>query len=120
MPMPGPAAIIDERSFVPRTIEEAQQLYDGLIDVGVPVAVARGIVTWLIVLPERRADDPASNQLRSQYRQALLRLGVPPWEPNGDMGAYLSSRAAKTRRKRSRNRPGSQRRRGGCFNQWAA
>ena len=77
---PGPAALIDERQFVPTSVEQARQLYAALVRVGTPVSQARGIVTWLLVLTEHRSDDPASDVVRRDYRRALLNLGSPPWE----------------------------------------
>lgn len=72
--------MIDERDFVPQTTKQARDLYHALVAADVPVAQARGIVTWLLVLPERRADDPASNMLRRDYRRCLLLLEIPPWK----------------------------------------
>lgn len=85
----GPAPLIDERWFIPRTLDDARALKRALVDVGVPHSQARGVVTWLIELTEHRSDDPSSNLTRSRYRQVLARLGEPPWgrEPNESMGA---------------------------------
>ena len=77
---PGPAPVIDEWQFVPTSVEQARQLYAALVRVGTPVSQARGMVTWLLVLPEHHSDDASASVLRSRYRQALLNLGSPPWE----------------------------------------
>ena len=73
----APPKIVDERRFVPETIAQAQALYSALVRQGTPITQARGLVTWLILLPERRSEDPASDVLRRDYRRELLRLGAP-------------------------------------------
>lgn len=81
--------MIDERLFKPATIEQAKELYEALIQAGTSYAVARGLLGWILVLPERRSEDPAGNQVRRDYRRELLRLGKPPWGlPAGGKGAY--------------------------------
>jgi hypothetical protein len=79
MARPGTKPMIDERDFVPRSIDEARALYGSLVRSGTSVSQARGVVSWLIVLPEQRSDDPASDMVRRDYRRALLPLGEPPW-----------------------------------------
>lgn len=102
----GPAPLIDERHFVPSDLKEARALSDALVAAGVPIAQARGVVMWLVELPERRADDPASDVTRSRYRQCLARLDGPPWdrEPNESKGALLSSATTNRRGLRAKNR----------------
>lgn len=114
----GPAPLTDERRFVPETIDEARQLYAALVDDGSSLSMARGIVTWLIMLPERRADDPAPNSLRRDYRRQLQRLGLPPWDPDATKTrAHISVRSIEPfdhRRGRADRRRG--RRWGGALN----
>lgn len=94
----GPRGLADERRFQPLSIEQARALYDALVDQGTPISQARGLVTWLIVLPDRRGDDPAANSTCRDYRRELARLGVPPWAEkspgaNEDTGAYRARSA---------------------------
>lgn len=89
----GIKPMIDERRFVPRSIDDVPVLYTGLLETGTSAPMARGLIGWLLTLPDTRSDDPAGNPTRTRYRQALLRLGTPPWDEA--MGAYLSSGAAK-------------------------
>lgn len=95
--MSGTPPAIDERRYKPPTIEAAQDLYDALVATGIPICVARGVLAWVLVVPERRADDPASAVIRSKYRKALGRVGTPPWErvrSNGRKGVEISSTEA--------------------------
>lgn len=95
----APSKIVDEREFRPSSLEQAEQLYHALVAAEVSPGMARGVVSWLIVLPANRADDPATNATRRDYRQALAKLGEPPWGPrrlqvvsgNRDMVGYLRS-----------------------------
>lgn len=89
----GPAPLEDERIWIPATLEEAREIYARAVADGVPVSQARGLVAWLITLPERRCDDPTTDTQRSRYRQILHRLGRPPRDHLRfeDKGAYISS-----------------------------
>lgn len=102
----GPAPLIDERDFFPPDLNAARRLREALVASGASIALARGVVGWLIDAQSHltRADDPASDLTRSRYRQALARLDGPPWGPesNRDMGAKLKS----VRLLRSRRRGG--------------
>ncbi|MBU6429585.1 MAG: hypothetical protein KGR26_11270 [Cyanobacteria bacterium REEB65] len=83
--------LIDERAFVPQTTDQARQLYHALTNAGTPVAQARGVVTWLLVLTDRREDDPSTDTLRRDYRRALLNLGAPPWGTRDKVGEISSA-----------------------------
>lgn len=89
----GPAPLEDERSWVPPDIEAARWLYARATSEGVSPGQARGLVAWLITLPDSRADDPTTNTQRSRYRRILHRLGEPPWDRVrfGGKGAYSRS-----------------------------
>lgn len=86
--------LADETEFIPTDLRQARRLHVALVDSGTPVAQARGIVSWLIMLPQQ---DAASGQLRTTYRRELARLGTPPWRPRSRVsatrakGAYVRS-----------------------------
>lgn len=65
----------DETEFIPPNLEAARSLKQALMECGTPEAQARGIVCWVIELPE----DTLSGTLRATYRRELARLGSPPW-----------------------------------------
>ena len=71
------AKLADETEFIPTDLAQARALQKALRAQGTPVSRARGIVAWLIELPE----DVASGDLRATYRKELARLGSPPWKP---------------------------------------
>ena len=72
--------LADETEFIPTTLPQARALQKALVAQGTPVVQARGIVGWLIELP----DDQANDELRRRYRAELARLGMPPWRHPGD------------------------------------
>lgn len=102
---PGPRPIVDERRFIPGTRDQARQLYESLVQVGVPEHTARSMVGTLMTLPDRYNN--ALHARVSRYRADLAKVGIPPWE--GDratrsIGGYHKS--SKHRRPRY-PRPGT-------------
>lgn len=65
----------EETEFIPPNFEAARALKRALVGQGTTAAQARGIIGWLIELPE----DTANDELRRVYRRELARLGTPPW-----------------------------------------
>lgn len=86
--MPAPRSI-DEQLFRPRTVEEAQQLYEALVTHARP-AQARSVLTWLLLPPDNPANPATSRIRKSEYRRVLKLLKVPPWATEA-MGACISS-----------------------------
>lgn len=107
----GPRPLVDERRYVPPDLAAARELYRELLRTGTPISQARGIVAWLVTLPEQRRDDPCTDTVRRNYRRRLAALGSPPWERTRieDTGAYIAnldtdSRGAATKREYARPR----------------
>jgi hypothetical protein len=67
--------LADETEFIPADLGQARWLLDALVGNGTPPRKARGLVGWLIELPE----DSRSNKVRAAYRAELARLVAPPW-----------------------------------------
>jgi hypothetical protein len=84
---------VNERDYVPRTLDEARQLFDALVSRGdVTGGHARAIVGTLLTLPERYT--PAFSVRVVSYRKILARLDRPPWEDAGDKLPCISSERA--------------------------
>lgn len=104
----GPAPLIDETDFVPADLAQARRLYEAMVHAGTPRSQARGILAWLITLPDSGPYDPSSAVMRSRYRKELVKLGEPPWrgEPSEYTGALLSSQRGRRSRRQGRARAG--------------
>ncbi len=80
MPMPGPKPTVSLQEWMPRTLDEARELYALLVDKGdVSVSTARSFVGRLQTI---RLEGPLTKRdsvERSQLRRVLAGLGEPPW-----------------------------------------
>lgn len=77
----NPRAWQIEEKFVPETVSEAGELQARLVEQGESVAVASGIVGW-IVWKTVNDTDPLPQTTKSAYRKALAKLALssPPTE----------------------------------------
>jgi hypothetical protein len=89
----GPKPLVNERDYVPRTLEEARQLFDALTALDkMTRGQARSIVGTLQTLPERYT--PAFSVQVVGYRKILARIGRPPWDDDSEKLPCISSERA--------------------------
>jgi hypothetical protein len=84
--VPGPRPKLILQHWQPRTLEEAQQLYDLMVSRGVPRGTARVMLARLQTLPEKGPLTNGQRVERSKLRVFLARLGEPPWPPERGSG----------------------------------
>lgn len=104
----GPTPLIDERAFIPSTVEETRALSNALVSrAGASRGKAATIVMFLLHLDEVQRTESFYVRL-SQYRPFLARLGEPPWErgPSRSKGAYNTSSDYSRGRGRGKARQG--------------